>query len=294
MRIVFVHGINQGGKSEAELKAEWMPGLIEGSGGAFKPASHDLVFPFYGDVLDGFVNAQAATESVDILTRGAGDTTPLNEAERMQAAIIRDLVTEARERGMITQSQMDAASPDPEILERGVTDWGVVHGLIGVLSLIPGVQSGAISLLLRQVSVYLNSTAARRAVDEIVQQAIKPPCVVVAHSLGSVVAYQVLRKRPGAAANVPLYATLGSPLGIRTIRDAIAPTTWPSGLGAWFNARDARDVVSMYGLGPEAFKPGDRTIENPQPVTNNGADSHSIAGYLAVPLVAKRIMKALT
>jgi hypothetical protein len=293
MRIVFVHGINQGGKSEAQLRTEWIPGLVEGSGGAFKPTDHELFFPFYGDALDGFVNAQAATESIDILTRGAGDSGPLNEAEQMQAAIIRDLVAEARDRGMITQSQIDAVSPGPEIIERGISDWGVVHGLIGVLSLIPGVQSGVISLVLKQVSVYLNSTAARRVVDDIVQRAIQPPCVVLAHSLGSVVAYQVLRKRQGAAANIPLYVTLGSPLGIKTIRNAIAPTTWPSGLGAWFNARDARDVVSMYGLGPEAFTPGDRTIENPQPITNNGADSHNITGYLAVPLVAKRIMKAL-
>jgi hypothetical protein len=97
-----------------------------------------------------------------------------------------------------------------------------------------------------------------------VRQAIEPdvPTVVVSHSLGTVVAYSLLR-RDGAASRwvVPLFVTLGSPLAVTAIRDGLAPTDYPQCVGRWFNAMDDRDVVSLYPLTREHF-PIDAEIEN--------------------------------
>jgi hypothetical protein len=287
-RIVMVHGRAQEGKSSAELAKEWLPGLVEGTGGAFNPDKHEVVFPFYGDVLGGYVTAMKAGPQ-DILNRGPADATPLTAAEQLQIEILRDLIGDAAEKGLIREADVKALAPDPQVMDRGVTDWGITHLLAKVASLIPGAQDAAFALALRDVSIYLTVAQAKRDVDTIVAHAIQTPCVVVAHSLGCVVAYDVLRKRAGEASNVPLLVTLGSPLGVPAIRDTLKPTTWPKGLGSWFNARDSRDIVATYGMDPSVFVPGSGTIDNAAPVFNNGADSHSIAGYLAVPLVANRI-----
>jgi hypothetical protein len=291
-RIVMVHGRAQQGKSAVLLAAEWIPGLVAGTGGTFSPAAHQIDFPFYGDVLDGYVTAMAAGPQ-DILNRGPADTTPLTAAEEVQIAILRDLVADATAKGLIREADLKALAPDPQVMERGVTDWTVTHLLAKVASLIPGVQDAAFALFLRDVSIYLTVQQARRDVDGIVGKAIDTPCIVVAHSLGCVVAYEVLRRRAGQAGGVPLLVTLGSPLGVPAIRDTLKPTTWPTGLGGWFDARDARDIVATYGMDPSVFKPGDGAIERAAPVHNGGADSHDIAGYLAVPLVARRIVAGI-
>ena len=46
--------------------------------------------------------------------------------------------------------------------------------------------------------------------------------VVVGHSLGSVVAYSVLRN-DRRALKVPAFITVGSPLGVRALRDTFRP-----------------------------------------------------------------------
>jgi hypothetical protein len=289
-RIVFIHGISQAGKSPGMLRDEWLPGLVAGTSGDFKPTEWETVFPFYGDLMKDYMDKIEEDASIGILTRGAGDTAPLTEVEAIQASILFDLLADARDRGVISDAEIAARTGDPQILEKGVTDWPIVHGLIGALSLVPGLQETAIRALIREVSVYLYSPLARADVLDMVAEHLKPPCVVVGHSLGTVVAYEALRKLGPGAADVPLFTTLGSPLGIKTIRKALEPTKWPPRVSAWFNARDARDVVSMFGLGPDVFNPG-KPIEDPGPVQNNGKDSHNITGYLSVPKVGRRILQ---
>jgi hypothetical protein len=46
--------------------------------------------------------------------------------------------------------------------------------------------------------------------------------VVVAHSLGTIVSYRLLR-RYGAKAQVKLFVTLGSPLGIDVVKARLRP-----------------------------------------------------------------------
>lgn len=60
------------------------------------------------------------------------------------------------------------------------------------------------------------------------------PTVVVGHSLGSVITYSVLRQ--STSHNVPRYVTLGSPLGLKTIRQRFRPLAFPPCAADWFNA----------------------------------------------------------
>jgi hypothetical protein len=65
------------------------------------------------------------------------------------------------------------------------------------------------------------------------------PVLVVSHSLGTVIAHDVLREPRFAAKVVPLLATLGSPLGYTEIQDVVTkPLHVPDPARLWANFAD--------------------------------------------------------
>lgn len=84
----------------------------------------------------------------------------------------------------------------------------------------------------------------RAAVDSVPEAT---PVVLVGHSLGSVIAYDVLTGVPGLR-QVDGLLTLGSPLGVDEIQDELEWTRedgFPALLrGRWFNVYDSLDVVA--------------------------------------------------
>ena len=114
--------------------------------------------------------------------------------------------------------------------------------------------------------------------------------MVVGHSLGSIVAYNVLRKHP---AKVSRYVTMGCPLGIKAIKRRLEPPlTMPPNTASWCNARDPQDSVALFPLDAKHF---DITpaILNHDEVVNETPNQHGIVGYLPDPWVAEAIHRGL-
>lgn len=111
-----------------------------------------------------------------------------------------------------------------------------------------------VALFCREVHAYLKSpdSRARVAVRARVTDALENTSarVVIAHSLGSVVAYEALWARPDL--EVDLLVTLGSPLALP---HAILPRLWPApfdgrgarppGVARWVNLADPGDIVAI-------------------------------------------------
>jgi pimeloyl-ACP methyl ester carboxylesterase len=117
---------------------------------------------------------------------------------------------------------------------------------------VAGLAESALVFDLKQVRRYLTDSALREAARDRVRALIGPDTtVVVAHSLGTVVAYEALCSLPGHP--VRELVTLGSPLGIRNlIFDGLLPpptaglASWPDTPATrWTNIADARDVVAL-------------------------------------------------
>ncbi|MEU9300075.1 hypothetical protein [Streptomyces sp. NPDC048269] len=102
------------------------------------------------------------------------------------------------------------------------------------------------------------------------------PLVVLGHSLGSVIAYEVLREE---RRDVTLFVSAGSPLGITEVQDRLAlPTAVPAGVAAWSNVSDLRDLVALdHWLRPEYGPPG---LVTDHLVRNDSGNHHGIAEYL--------------
>jgi hypothetical protein len=277
---LLVHGRSQGGKDPVKLKAEWLSALDKGlsKAGLAMPSGVDVDFPFYGDKLDDFVRQFELPADPAIVPKGSP---VFDEYAEFRA----EVANEMRDRAEITNVQIRAERRPTTAAEKGIENWEWVQAIIRLLDRkLTGVSQTTIEVFLRDVFLYTRRDAVRRAIDAIVTGMLKPDtAVVVGHSLGTVVAYNVLS---AAARRVPLYVTLGSPLGIRAIRKELGPIENPVGNKGWYNAYDSHDVVALYPLDKGNFD------VNPA-ITNNGSvqnwtdNRHGIAGYLDDMNVAK-------
>ncbi|MFJ7196630.1 MULTISPECIES: hypothetical protein [unclassified Streptomyces] len=134
---------------------------------------------------------------------------------------------------------------------------------------------------LGQVAAYLDDESVReRAIESVLSRVTADTRAVMAHSLGTVVAYEALHRlgRP-----LPLLVTFGSPLGLRSIiRERLRPQPLrtPDGLGRWVNVADRDDyIVSTLRL-RTLFPETDDVLERTHLVKNANADPHAALEYL--------------
>jgi hypothetical protein len=203
----------------------------------------------------------------------------------------------------------EAAERDPA-QELG---WGdalripIVQSALQFLARKTGTPEWLIEEFMRDVAYYLEVQRMRDAVLKIVRedveraQAQHDDVVVIGHSLGSVVAYDLLQdqqpQRP-----VRLLGTAGSPLALPIVQDNLPgasrgtkppiPPIEPRGDGpSWINAYDVRDWVALVHPLNKYFADGQAKIRDV--VTHNPSGAHSIEDYLADPDVAGPIGAAV-
>ena len=279
-KLVLVHGRSQQGRDSNAIRKEWLDALEKGMGRPLGGAI-DAAVPFYGDVLDGFARQLDVPLASEIHARG-NDTQ--DEFLMFQAEMAEDLKRGAG----VTDAQVDAEyGDDPQ--ERGPLNWKWVQAILRAIDKnSPGMNSKAIETFTRDVFLYTRRAGVRDAIDAIVAKAFtEEPTVVIGHSLGSVVAFSVMG-RDTRALKVPLYVTVGSPLGVRAVRDQYAPLRRPAPVVNWYNAFDTRDVVALYPLDDVNF-PVRPAIENNGTVKNGTDNRHGISGYLNDKNVGKKI-----
>jgi hypothetical protein len=284
-RIVFVHGRAQEGLDPVKIKEAWLKALGNGANGRAIPAAVEVSFPYYGDKLAEFAAQMGLPLASDIHTRG-GPT------QQEFLAFQSEVAQEIRKGAGVSDAEVDAEygdNPKP----RGPLNWEWVQAILRALDRHGGGMSrGALELFTRDVFLYSTRPAVRKAIDDIVAaQLTEEPTVVVGHSLGSVVAYSVLRSDKRQL-KVPLFVTVGCPLGIRPIRDQFLPLKWPGPVTTWNNAYDKRDVVALYPLDATNFAVSP-PVTNFDSVNNHTDNRHGIDGYLGDATVADWILKAL-
>lgn len=124
-------------------------------------------------------------------------------------------------------------------------------------------------------------------------QGIDGVVVVVGHSLGSIIAYDVLRDVDNPSLAIPLFITVGSPLAVTEVQDVVErPLEVPTGVVAWRNASDARDLVALdHTIKPE-YAPPERCTDFL--VLNESSNHHGIREYLRTVPVRQPILELFT
>lgn len=124
------------------------------------------------------------------------------------------------------------------------------------------------------------------------------PFVVVAHSQGSMIAYEVLRKLDPARYDVALFVTIGSPLGLPSVRSMFKQSLkkkklpFPPCVRHWYNVADRLDPVALDGnLADDIENPGQRysNLQGEGINTDSPRNPHSGSGYLSNPQVRAKV-----
>jgi hypothetical protein len=127
------------------------------------------------------------------------------------------------------------------------------------------------------------------------------PFIIIAHSQGSMIAYDVLsRWNPAKDGDleVPLFITLGSPLGLTEVKDRMKELTGqkrlmvPALVPMWMNFTDVWDYVAIDRKLAGDYIPRDRIsdVRVDNPVRKN---PHSGIGYLSTEPVRSAVMGAV-
>ncbi|MGH3934056.1 MAG: serine peptidase [Pseudonocardiaceae bacterium] len=163
-----------------------------------------------------------------------------------------------------------------------------------------GLDSRLVRLLVttfcREVHRYLADLDRRHAVRGEVADAITEhqPAAVIAHSLGSVVAYETLWARTDL--QIDLLITLGSPLALPDIvfphLDPAATNgkgSRPPGVRRWINIADPGDFIAV----PRGLAPYFHGIDTDLTTPIGVFDTHKVTGYLSCTTTAAALATLL-
>ena len=290
MKFVFIHGRSQQEKDPVRLKAKWVSSLATGAQQAgldFDFDYDDFIFPYFGNTLMDLTSDASPADMRNVVLHNNPDG-----PARMQFRC--KIVNECIAAAGVTEDVVQRHTADPS---KGPLTWEWVQTGLSLLDrYVPGASSRSVAFSANDVAQYLEDDAVRHKVDTGVAtgfEEVDPAeeVVVIAHSLGTLVAYSLLR--PGGVIGRPIRSliTLGSPLGLRTVRNAFSPLAYPYRTGPWFNAFDQRDVVALHPLDGENFDVAPAVI-NYDLVRNGTHNHHGITGYLSDPTVARKVLTA--
>ena len=294
--IILVHGIDQEGQSAMILESQWLPSLARGTREAGFPEIADRIWKSPGGA--GDIKVRMAFYANLFLRPGMMGTDSTDEPSFDQAELANELALEWLWRcATRVSNQLTRRIAETELANLQ-TD--LAHDEMGVRSAIrlagtslarlPWFANLGMSFAerfvnraLAQVTSYLTNDAVRAAAQRSVLDLISPETrIILGHSLGSVVAYEVAHQLEQP---LPLLVTLGSPLGLDTIvypRLRPQPPSFPPLVRRWVNVADHDDLVAadpnlnvlFAGKMPRAaIFEGSYTVEN-------GADPHNAEFYL--------------
>jgi hypothetical protein len=282
--ILVVHGIGQEREGPSTLQARLFPALRDGilrAGADIGPEG--VSFASYGELF--------RPESEFLAPA------PRYEASDVQPGYEEELLAALWQRA--ADCDKAVIPPDEEVLSRTPS---VARRGLAALSrskFLAGIAESAFIGDLKQVSTYFDDKKKRAAIQEKVAGAIADDTrVIVGHSLGSVVAYEVLFAHPHE--QVRALVTLGSPLGLRNVVfDRLRPApaappgskravgAWPP-VRMWANVADTGDVVAAVEDLRPLFGAGIRQLR-----VHNGAKAHDMTSYLTDPRTGELILAGL-
>ena len=295
-KLFLIHGIGNEKSSSEQIVSTWLNSLKSAwARDGFDAGSLQIetAAAFYGDRLATLTQNWLKNE-LSIVDQGTDTEAPVDPAiitlyQEYEGALI--------DAGVAIPPE---ATDDETIEEMGFPHHKGVKRLARMIeAMSPENGNFLAKKFLPQAAAYIRRPGAASIIDEIVEAQLSqhlkdgPVPVLVAHSLGTVVTYRVLREA-FTEKRFPLLLTLGSPLASEAIQKILpVPRLKPGNVEAWINAADARDFVALrHVLNVNTF--GSADVRNLENIVNTQEDRHSIEGYLANSFISREIWNALS
>jgi len=288
--VVYMHGAGNKPPQD-DLKRAWDLDLFGQDKGDQTRMAH------YADLLHatpGSTGADACTQeealAALVLAAGAAEAAPDHAPAGAEADLLAGLTPRGQQLALSLSMSMAArAASRPAAVQADRTE---------ILPLPAALRRLLLRQLLRQLFPDADAyffTDRKEPIRERLRQALEAvngPVVVIGHSLGTVIAYDVLSEPRFTGKAVPLLVTLGSPLGYTEIQDVVAkPLTIPAPVRLWANFADPLDLISLDTSLADDFQGAPRIID--ALVDNPSPNNHAACGYLGASRVRSTVTAAL-
>lgn len=305
--IVLVHGIAQSQLSADQLEQAWLPALAGGLRHAGHPETADQL---WRDKRPGGLTARMAFYGNIFLDAGAqggfsaGDLDPEQQELFDQLALA--WLQAAGERASDPGDRREATRLLTELTADPIGAQGVpgllrpvAQGLCRLRWFAPGGFGFAerfVYSALTEVTRYLTDETIREyAQQQVLSQIDADTRIVVAHSLGSVVAYEALHR----ISHPVVLLTMGSPLALQRIiypKLRPQPSTVPHSVTQWSNIADRDDLVAAFLDFTRYFPPAPGSAITPETIAtiDNGSQPHSAVRYLNKRTVGTCVAQSLS
>lgn len=292
MKIIFIHRMNQQNYTAHRLKEHWLKVFKLGlKQMPCKVNVRDLHIhmPFYGDLMTKY----QLSNQLDLNTLLPKsffnnyfpiNVHPSNPPTREHTPFVPLLRP--------STDQTDKSFSERLYLTSQLVKDRVLKELVVLLNNFPKLHESLIQQFLIETYMYLSNP---EFMEEVHQRILKKmredeDYIVVGHSLGSVIAFQLLSD-PSYHFSVKRFVTLASPLSFRVIQSKLPrPISRPPCIyGDWFNFYSQDDFLTAFPLceAPFNFEPA---IIN-QKIYTFANQPHEILGYLQHPSVIKAIIE---
>lgn len=292
MRLAFIHGINNEDNSAESIRENWWAAIEEGwrKLGLTPKSCPPIDVGYYANVL---AEAVAGRHPGAIAQGG-------NEASRSAAL---DFLRAYQEAARISDEELSLAlemsGRRPDVVEQGRLLEYMVDVAAAIETVLPRHGKFLADRFLVQAGHYIEDAGLASQIGLIVRKAVfdnrDGPVVLVSHSLGTVVSYKLLAEARQETRQVPLFITLGSPLGIGMMKRILpVRTTVPAPpIGTWVNGFRQDDFVSLGRALVKGALGFDGVVNISEGLVEED-DKHSISAYLKSPPICARIHDALS
>lgn len=317
-KLLFIHGINNEGKSQKIIQSEWGNALNKGLGktGWGNIDLSKIECAYYGDLLkEGAIKGAKKTRTIG---GGLGDISgSLIEqmSEELDIVFINKSLQNSaqfnfdeaeikqRERAPISRGGMHRTISATEVGDNrrgaGPHKSFLISAAKTVEAVAPSLSNAVVKKFLNQAAAYLEDQNLQKKInDTVIEQLFSDasskdePRVVVTHSNGTILSY-FLFKSILKDWNIKAWYTIGCPLGARFMRKyLISDKQYPSNVQAWYNCWDKEDFVA-YNSALTAKTIGIDGVVNINTFDTDHNDKHSITSYLEHAMLARLIASDL-
>ncbi|OTG86021.1 hypothetical protein [Acinetobacter sp. ANC 3813] len=294
MNIVFIHGMNQQRQTAQSIEQHWLNLLEQGLSNTqqlnFLPyLKQHFRMPFYGDLLSR--HHLENTLSASTLMPQSWPHFPFIHPAKIETEPAKHQEHQPESNPLPEMQMNDEYSFSHELhtLSALSKDYALRDFAL-LMNYFPKLHATLLHKFLVETYLYLSNPHFIRTVHMRIHEQLhtSKPNVLVAHSLGSVIAYHFLLLHPEL--NISSFITLGSPLAFRVIQGHLPqPIQRPTSIkGDWINFYSHDDFLTAFPLqnAPFDFSP---EIINHQ-IRTSIDRPHDIDGYLKHPEVIQAIV----
>ncbi len=296
--LVFVHGAGPQ-NSAADLKAEIDKALFDGPFSTSRVARYSQVrWPAAGSALGAAASGAGRARRQAAVTHAASRTLSPEEAAE---TIVRAALS-SRKKGPLGAASPAARRAATEL----VTEFYKHADRMARRTSAGALGIGFPDFLFRKIVGHFASDVVdylfngfAPAMQAPVRKALlegPAPDVVIAHSLGTIVTYDVLSDPALKDRQPGVLVTIGCPLGIDNVQKRLRngagrPNPIPAKVTEWANFADRFDPVAIEATLRDEFKPSNLIVD--EEVNNRSKGNHDLTGYLSIGVVRSLVRRAV-